>query len=161
MSEQNAAQVSSGPRRSPPPWMNATLSLLLRSPLHGLMSDKLMLISFTGRKSGKKFTTPVTYTRINDTTVAFFSNGNWWKNLEGGAPVTVLIAGRTYTAQAEPTRDVATVERETRAYLKKNGLKNARFIGLDIDTTREPTDAEYLAIARQRVIVYVRLNQHS
>jgi hypothetical protein len=158
MTDTRPSQISSGPRRKPPALMNNILSLLLRSPFHGVLSDKLMLISFTGRKSGKRFTTPVTYTLIDDKTLAFFSNGTWWKNLAGGASVTVRVAGRNYQAQAEPSNDVATVERETRAYLKKNGLQSARFIGLELDPTREPTDAEYQEIARQRVIVYVRLS---
>ena len=49
-----------------PPWvfkwiMNPAIKLILRSPLHGLMSKRLLLITFTGRKSGKQFTTPLGY----------------------------------------------------------------------------------------------------
>lgn len=41
--------------------MNCVPQLLLRSPLHGLMSNRYLLITFTGRKSGKRYTTPVAY----------------------------------------------------------------------------------------------------
>jgi hypothetical protein len=32
---------------------------LLRSPLHGLLSGMLMLLSYTGRKSGRTYTIPI------------------------------------------------------------------------------------------------------
>jgi hypothetical protein len=41
--------------------MNCVPQLLLRSPLHGLMSNRYLLITFTARKSGKRYTTPVAY----------------------------------------------------------------------------------------------------
>lgn len=143
----------SGPQ-APPAWVNRAVSALLRSPLHRLLSRKLLLISFTGRKSGRRFTTPVTYLRSEDGRLAFFSNGGWWKNLAGGAPVTLRIQGREQAALAEPVTDVATVVRETKAYLAKNGIKAARFIGLPLD--HEPSDAELEETARRRVIVYLR-----
>ena len=36
---------------------------LLRSPFHGMLSNGMMLITVSGRKTGKKYTTPVDYTR--------------------------------------------------------------------------------------------------
>src|SRR5262249_17743027 len=41
--------------------INPVIRALLRSPVHGLMSKSLMLITFTGRKSGRRYTTPVRY----------------------------------------------------------------------------------------------------
>ena len=42
-----------------PPIVNKTMKLILRSPMHGVVSKSMLLISFTGRKSGKTYTTPV------------------------------------------------------------------------------------------------------
>jgi hypothetical protein len=39
--------------------MNKFPAMLLRSPLHGLMSKRFLLLTFTGRKSGRKHTIPV------------------------------------------------------------------------------------------------------
>lgn len=36
------------------------------SPLHGLLSRQLLLVTFTGRKSGKTFTTPAMYGQETD-----------------------------------------------------------------------------------------------
>ena len=38
---------------------NPFVGALLRSPLHGFMSNSTMLLTYTGRKSGKTYTTPV------------------------------------------------------------------------------------------------------
>ena len=83
--------------------INPVMRFLLRSPAHGLLSDSLMLITFTGRKSGKQFTTPVRYIKTGDTVRCFTSSENqWWRNLRSGARVSLLIKGQIsdYRAQA-------------------------------------------------------------
>src|SRR5450755_2404646 len=41
--------------------INSLVTTILRSPWHGLRSHRLLLLTFTGRKSGKEFTTPMRY----------------------------------------------------------------------------------------------------
>jgi len=41
--------------------MNKIPAAILRSPLHHLISKKYFLLSFTERKGGRKYTTPVAY----------------------------------------------------------------------------------------------------
>jgi len=75
-------------------FINPVVRTLLRSPLHGLMSQSVMLITFTGRRSGRRFTTPVRYVRVGDRVRCFSaSDTKWWRNLRGGAEVTLRIAG--------------------------------------------------------------------
>jgi hypothetical protein len=86
--------------------INPLMALLLRSPIHGLLSGSLMLITFTGRRSGRSFTTPVRYI-CNDGTVRCFtsSENQWWRNLRGGSPVTLRIAGQDVVYKAAATND--------------------------------------------------------
>jgi hypothetical protein len=58
--------------------INPIMSLLLRSPIHGLWSKSAMLITFKGRKSGKSFTTPVRYRQDNDVIRCFSVSQNQW-----------------------------------------------------------------------------------
>lgn len=76
---------------------NPMVSWLLRSPLHGLMSNSTMLITFTGRKSGKTYTTPVNYVWDDDHTLLAVSRTDrlWWRNLRASAPVKVCLRGQT------------------------------------------------------------------
>ena len=75
---------------------------LLRSPLHGVMSSSTMPLTFTGRKSGRTYTTPVNYVRYGeDLLVVGAEEHSWWKNLRGGAPVTVRVRGKDMKGEAE------------------------------------------------------------
>ncbi len=69
-------------------------TLLLRSRLHGLLSGGLMLVTVTGRRTGRRYTTPVNYVRRDDVLTVFSRRERtWWRNLRGGAPVTVRLRG--------------------------------------------------------------------
>ena len=67
--------------------LNVGVGLLLRSPLHGLVSGRIMLLTVTGRRSGRSFTVPVSYLRYGENILSFTSGewSAWWKNLRGGA----------------------------------------------------------------------------
>jgi hypothetical protein len=51
---------------------NPFMIWLLRSPLHKIASKNALLITFTERKSGKKYTTPVNY--VIDGNVIFITS---------------------------------------------------------------------------------------
>ncbi|HYK84929.1 MAG TPA: nitroreductase/quinone reductase family protein [Ktedonobacteraceae bacterium] len=85
---------------------NVLATTILRSRWHSMRSDRLLLLTFTGRKSGKEFTTPMRYVQEGETllmTVVY----PWWKNLVGEATVRVLLRGqmRTGTAEVFPEKD--------------------------------------------------------
>src|SRR5690349_14009045 len=80
--------------------INSLVTTILRSPWHGLRSDRLLLLTFTGRKSGKEFTTPLRYTQEGENlrmTVVY----PWWKNLVEESTVRVLLRGQMRTGTAE------------------------------------------------------------
>jgi deazaflavin-dependent oxidoreductase (nitroreductase family) len=80
--------------------------LLLRSPLHVLMSGSVLIITFTGRKSGKVYSTPVQYLLEDDTLTIFTQRTRkWWRNLRGNAPVEVLLRGKSLKGTATTTTD--------------------------------------------------------
>jgi F420H(2)-dependent quinone reductase len=56
--------------------LNVGVGLLLRSPLHGLVSGRIMLLTVTGRRSGRLFTVPVSYLRHGGGFFCFTS-GRW------------------------------------------------------------------------------------
>ena len=62
-----------------------------------------MLIRLTGRRTQRVYTIPVRYLKNGDAVWAFTSlETTWWKNLRGGATVTLRIGGeeRPYRAEA-------------------------------------------------------------
>ncbi len=75
--------------------INPIVRFLLRSPIHGFWSKSLKLITFTGRKTQRVFTTPVRYVTDGDVVRCFTSSENrWWRNLRGGADVVLRIQGK-------------------------------------------------------------------
>jgi deazaflavin-dependent oxidoreductase (nitroreductase family) len=85
---------------------NGTVSGLLRSPLHGLVSQRVMLFTVSGRKSGRLYTTPVNYFREGDTiTVVSRVHRTWWRNLRGGAAVAMRVRGKDLKGLAEVVVD--------------------------------------------------------
>lgn len=61
---------------------NPVVAWILRSPLHGVMSRSTMLLNYTGRKSGRTYTTPVNYVRDGDGLLCVGAREHtWWRNL--------------------------------------------------------------------------------
>src|SRR5512146_37021 len=102
-----------------PPFVNRTMKFVLRSPAHGMVSKTILLITFTGRKSGKTYTTPVSYSQSGDQ-VTVFTHANWWKNLSSGAPVSLRLRGRELKGLAEPVAaDKQAIAAGLSAHLRK------------------------------------------
>jgi|GEM_PF-1010613 len=81
---------------------NPLMKWLLESRLHFFVSGYYMLMTVTGRKSGKVYTTPVQYKQINDQIFVITSrNYLWWKNLRDGAEVKLRLRGVDVTGWAE------------------------------------------------------------
>lgn len=160
---QSPSGSSHEPRKPPIPKfvykiLNPTISVLLRSPLHGLLDRHLTTITFTGRKSGRRISTPVGYSREGNT-LTMLVQGPWWKNLRGGAPVTVRLEGRECEGYATATDDPAELLPFMRKRIAEMGsVRRARRMGLrDLDPNREPTDDELLYAIRGAALVKVEL----
>jgi len=81
---------------------NPLMTFILRSSLHGLISNNTMLITFTGRQSGKQYTTPISYAQEgNVITLITDRKHGWWKNLRGAVPVKVRVKGRDLEGTAQ------------------------------------------------------------
>ena len=82
--------------------INSLVTTVLRSPWHGMMSPRLLLLTFTGRKSGKEYTTPMRYAREGETLrLKVPIQYSWWKNLRERPAVRVLLRGQMRTGRAE------------------------------------------------------------
>ncbi len=131
---------------------------ILRSPLHGLYSNNTLLLTFQGKKSGKTYQFPVSYVCEGDVVQCFsYLPSRWWKNLQGGAPVTVNIQGQQRQGSAEVvTDDRPTIERELKAFIWQIPRDaHSRQIRLDVDGT--PNHADILRVTHQAVLIRIQL----
>ena len=98
---------------------NDFVKVLLRSPLHGLFSGNTMLITVTGRKSGRVITTPVNYFSDGEALwVISDRSRKWWRNVRGGAQVKLMLKGREVRAQAESILDEQMVAYQISEYVR-------------------------------------------
>lgn len=97
--------------------VNPFVIWLLRSQFHGLVSGSLMLVTYTGRRSMRRYTTPVQYYRegAGDEWVLLvfsFRHRVWWRSLRGDRLVTALVRGEDMelTGEVIETDDDAVAE---------------------------------------------------
>jgi hypothetical protein len=77
--------------------INPPVRWLLRSSLHGLMSQNTVLLEFTGRNSGQDLSTPISYYLVDQTAHCFTSRKfGWWRNLTTGQPVHLIVRGQKW-----------------------------------------------------------------
>jgi hypothetical protein len=122
---------------------NPIMKWLLRSPLHGLISNSTMLITYTGRKSGRSYAHPVGYVRDGDTLLTTsLRERRWWRNLRGGAPVTLRVKGREVMAHGDAIADGngRTAEVFTRYLRAAPHMAKYFQVGLDSDGRPNPED---------------------
>jgi hypothetical protein len=126
--------------------VNPVLALLLRSPLHGVISHSLMLLSFRGRKTGKRFIIPVGYLQRNDH-LFVFSHAAWAKNFRGGAPARVRLRGEVRTGTGTVIEDAAAIGEVVRLMTERHGEQMVQRMGLSADEGARYQGTTFIDIA--------------
>ena len=139
-----------------PPIVNKTMAWILRSPLHGIVSKGVLLITFTGRKSGKRYATPVSYSQQGDE-VSIFTHATWWKNVIGGAPVTLYLRGREMPGVADAVTDDKQAIAAGLAEHLRRVRSDAKYYGVTFDNAGNPNAAQVEQAVQTVVMIRVRL----
>jgi len=134
---------------------NDFVAFMLRTPLY-IFLGKTMLITVTGRKTGKKYTTPVGYYRTDDM-LWIISNRDrtWWRNLIGGAEVTLRLRGKNGTGFAEAILDEQTVTQQVMEYVRHIPM-SAKALGVRVENG-EPHPEDVARLAKERLFVKVKV----
>ena len=134
-------------------YFNPFMRLVLGSRAHRMMSGQLMLLSFTGRRTGRSYTTPVSYVR-EGTDLLVPGGGSWWKNLTSGTP-RVRLQGTWHEVTPEVIREPVALSAMLGRMLAINPAIGV-FTGIRIGSDGRPF-AESLERERRRGFVVVRL----
>lgn len=138
--------------------LNAFMRAVLHSPLHRMASQSVLVIAFSGRKSGKTISTPISYLREGDT-VHMFTNARWRRNLEGGALVRLWIQGKEYSGWAEVCEEDKAAVAAGLANFLSHVTSDARFYGVRLDENKAPNPAQVAAAAQRVAMITVRLSK--
>ena len=135
---------------------NDFMAWVLRSPLHGMLSNGMMLITITGRKTGKQYTIPVGYYEEGGFLWVITSRDRtWWKNFQDGANVDLLLKRRPVKGFAEVELDEKAVEARMREYLR-HVPQAAKPMGIRVEN-KTPNVEDIAKTAKDRLFVKIRL----
>jgi hypothetical protein len=90
---------------TPVPWsirllrrLNPVIIAVLCSPLHGLLSANLLVLGYTGRRTGRRYRLPLSYVERDGRLYLCTRTAFWWRNLRRGRPVELRLRGRDVVA---------------------------------------------------------------
>lgn len=90
------------PDDRPPDWANSLMRWACSTPgIQRMVGQGVALISFDGRRTGKRYTIPVSYFREGDTvTIITKRQRRWWRNFETPIEVDLRLAGKEFIGKA-------------------------------------------------------------
>ncbi len=134
--------------------INAIMRGLLRSPLHFVVSKSVLVITYTGRKSGRKLSTPVRYIRVEGRIRCLTSeHTQWWRNVQASPGVTLLIEGSSAPFHVEiQERDPELTAQKLRHML---GLfpQDATYQDIRLNADKSLNEEDLLAASHKAIVV--------
>ena len=135
---------------------NDFVKFFLQTPLHIFMGDT-MLITVTGCKTGKKYTTPVGFYRDGDFLWILSSRDRtWWRNVKDGADVEMRIRGKDRIGFAEAVLDEEVVASQVLDYVRQIPM-SAKGLGVRVENG-EPNPEDAAQLAKECLFVKIKLN---
>lgn len=152
MTEQLPAVTASHPPDRLLRVLNPLIGKLLRTPLAGTLRSRMMVVNVVGRKSGRRYSIPVSAHRIDGELYALTAAA-WKNNFRGGAPADVLVDGQTTKMRGELLTDTALVAELSHRCAKNWGPKRApTMMGLKFRDGGIPSVQEFAeAVGRERI----------
>jgi deazaflavin-dependent oxidoreductase (nitroreductase family) len=143
--------------------INPLVRLILRSPLHGLMSGTLLVITCCGRKTGREYSLPVQYAQTGNTIYivpGVPEKKTWWRNLKEAATVRLTVRGQAMAGKAvvlKPDSDSETILEGFGLYLRRfPAIAKANQINLVADGSFNAEELRRAAM--QAVIIRVEVS---
>ena len=132
------------------------MKMILKSSIHKVVSDGILIIIFKGIKTGKEYSTPISYFLENGT-IYCFTHAQWWRNLADGAEVKVRLKGQDTVgfaqAEAEDIAQKASVMRKM--VIAKP--QEAGFYNVTFDSDGNPVEEEVIRGAEEAVLIRISL----
>ena len=158
MTEQVPAVTSSHPPAALLRMVNPLIGRLLRTPLAGSLRKQMMVVNVTGRKSGRRYSIPVSAHQIDGMLYALTS-APWKNNFHDGAIADVLHDGRVTGMRGELVTDPSAVAELSHRCAQSYGPKRAQtMMGMKFRDGRIPTVEEFADAARRERFAAVRFS---
>lgn len=157
MTDQSPAVMLSHPPAGLLRAVNPLLGFLLRTPLTGPLRKQMMVVNVTGRKSGRKYSIPLSAHQIDGALYALTS-APWKNNFRDGADAQVLHNGKLTPMRGELITDPAVVADLSKRCADFYGAKRAQtMMGLKFRDNAVPAEEDFKEAAARERIMAVRL----
>ncbi|GAA4901715.1 hypothetical protein LX16_0366 [Stackebrandtia albiflava] len=134
---------------------NRPVRLLLKSPLHRPLSRRLMLLRYTGTKTGRRYEIPIGYHRWEGGRLLALSAGTRWPQRVRNLTVELRVAGAELPATVEVVEDRDGVAALLDAFVARHGPAAASRLLIGLPRDRRPTrDELHAAALRARLVLF-------
>jgi deazaflavin-dependent oxidoreductase (nitroreductase family) len=106
---------------------------LLRRGWLGSLGNEIMVITVTGRKTGRQYSTPIGFLRDGETIVALSRGSNWYKNAVATGQATIEIKQHKMDVRVAAVNDQAERERIFALYQRDRRKNFSRLFGVPVD----------------------------
>jgi hypothetical protein len=156
MAEQSNPITISHPPEAMLRIVNPLMKLVLRTPFAGPARSQLMVVNFTGRKSGRPYSL-VLSAHVIDGILYAITGATWKNNFRGGATAQVLHDGKTTTMRGELITDKVHVADLIARCAESYGAKRAeRVMGLGFRNHQMPTRDQFAEAVDQLKLRAIR-----
>lgn len=134
--------------------LNPLIAAILRSPLHGLASRNLLLLTYVGAKTGTVRTLPLSYVEVAGRVYLCTRSSVWWRSLRNGRPVELTLRGRRMSAMPVVV-DLHTSEAldALRTFLTANPKTGEMLYAVGTDAARRPREEDLRREVLRSVVV--------
>lgn len=157
MTEQSPVITAAHPPTALLRLVNPIMRGLLRTPLLGGARKQMMVVTFTGRKTGRQYSIPLSAHLIDGILFAL-TDAPWKRNFRGSTTAQVLHDGKTTTMRGELIEDRGVVADLYHRSAESYGAKEAqRTMGMKFRDDQVPSLDDFIEAVDRMNLVAIRL----
>ncbi len=132
---------------------NFFIKSIVNSPLHSILGESFGVITVTGIRTGRSYSTPINIQRQGEAwMVVSLRDRTWWRNLRAGRTAVLRAGGRQATVKAEVIEKPDQVAAGLAEYFRQYpGYAKYFKIHLDAQGRLDPPELE--RVAGERVLI--------
>ena len=139
--------------------VNRIVRAILRSPFHRVLSSHVLVLTFSGRSTGRVYALPLVY--VGDNAAIYCCTQRtvtrWWKNLRGSPQVRVHLRGEEREGTAEIVEDLDEKLDPLTKWLKKSRPVQKTY-GVSSRPDGELDPDQVRVAAENAIVIRIRLS---
>jgi len=135
-------------------FINPFVRVILKSPIHFILSHQILLFRVIGRKSKKIYEIPASYAHINDALVCVTLRENlWWKNFIDIEDQEIYFKGKKIDKKISINfSDDNFVRTKLKELIEHNPI-DAFFAGVKLDRNKVPNSEDLDKAAKLHTVI--------